>query len=160
TICEVPFDDWPLEGPRTMSYWCKELAKVNLDPVARHGTWRHDNTIRDDEKMGMQHEILSDILEQALCVDQLDVSNCASFECLVRHLQLIESDVKKKVESKSPFAMNEYFLGRNRRTGGAIISPALIKWVADKAAQDSSILKEQRKAAEERAIRNKNNKEK
>ena len=60
--------------------------------------------------------------------------------------------MKQKREASQSFDAQDYYLGRSRRTGGAIISPDLVKWVADKAARDSAILKEQRKAAEERAL--------
>ena len=60
--------------------------------------------------------------------------------------------MKKKVESKRAPDGAEYFLGRAKRTGGALISPELTKWVAERAQRDSQILKEQRKAAEERSL--------
>ena len=100
----------------------------------------------------MTHELLSEILELATTFDQLDVSNLACMECLCRHAQYIEQRVKKKRESGKDFDSQDYYLGRTRRTGGAIISPELLKWVAESAARDSAILKEERKAAEERAL--------
>ena len=36
-------------------------------------------------------------------------------------------------------------------TGGAILDPKLLSWIASQASQDSAILKEQRKVAEEMA---------
>ena len=43
-------------------------------------------------------------------------------------------------------------LGRGRRAGGCIQDPRLTKWLTDRMTQDASILKEQRKAAEERVL--------
>ena len=42
---------------------------------------------------------------------------------------------------------------------GAIIDPELLKWIANRASQDSAILKEQRKAAEEAVLARKGKKE-
>ena len=60
--------------------------------------------------------------------------------------------MKKKQAAMRSYDQGEYFLGRPRRTGGALVSPELLLWVADKAQKGSAILKEQRKAAEERAL--------
>ena len=61
-------------------------------------------------------------------------------------------EAKKKVEAKRPYDASEYYLGRSKKTGGALQSPALARWVADRAQRGSAIMKEQRKAAEERSL--------
>ena len=48
--------------------------------------------------------------------------------------------------------MAPHFEGRTRMAGGAIVSPDLLRHVAEKAAQENDILKQQRKAAEVRAL--------
>jgi hypothetical protein len=89
----------------------------------------------------------------AACVDQLDVGNLVSIECACRQLQYVEHEVKKKADARrGDYSSEAYFLGRTRRSGGALIAPELLKWVSEKAARDSAVLKEQRKAAEERAL--------
>ena len=42
--------------------------------------------------------------------------------------------------------------GRHRLAGGAVISPLLIEHVAERAAENSDILKQQRKALEARGL--------
>ena len=71
----------------------------------------------------------------------------------------VEHEVKKKAEAKKQPDGSEYFVGRQKRTGGALVSPDLVKWVAEKASRESAILKESRKAAEERALVRKGAKE-
>ncbi len=78
--------------------------------------------------------------------------NLASAESAARHIQYVEHEVKKKQEAKHSGSNAEYFLGRSRRTGEALVVPELLKWVSERGARDSQILKEQRKAAEERAL--------
>ena len=149
---EMAFDDWPLEGPRTAHWLVREMAKTGLNPIARHTHWRHENGIKDDEKMGPTHGMLSEILELCACIYQCDVSNLACMESVARNIQYIEFEVKKKVEAKRPFDSSEYYLGRSKKTGGALQSPVLARWVAERASRDSAIMKEQRKAAEERSL--------
>ncbi|CAK0801682.1 unnamed protein product [Prorocentrum cordatum] len=136
--CE--FEDWALSGPRTASYVVKEIAKQSGGPVQRHTTWKHENKLNDDEHSVVAHEMLSEILELACTYDQVDVANLASMEALARHLQFLEHKVKKKKETIKDFDSRDYYLGRTRRTGGATISPELLKWVAESAARDSAIL--------------------
>ena len=95
---------------------------------------------------------LAEALELALCVDQVDASNLACCEVLARHIQFVEHEVKKKAESRRDADGSEYFLGRTKRTGGALISPALLQWVATRASQEAAVMKETRKAAEERSL--------
>ena len=102
--------------------------------------------------MNVLHENLSEIMELLGCVDQVDVSNLAGAEATVRHLQYAEHEVKKKHDARTQADGSDYFSGRGRRTGGAIISPDLLKWVAEKAARDASVAKGIRKAGEERAL--------
>eukprot|EP00973_Karenia_brevis_P052464 7289783-Karenia_brevis.AAC.1 len=107
----------------------------------------------------MEHDIGSEIVEMAVIYDQLDISNLASFERLLRRLQFIEEGYRQKAEEKRldkardvTSAMAEHFGGKPRMAGGAIVSPALLKHGSEKAAQDNDILKQQRKAAEVRAL--------
>ena len=101
--------------------------------------------------MNVLHENL-EIVELLGCVDQVDISNLAGVEATVRHLQYVEHEVKKKHDARTQADGSDYFSGRGRRAGGAIISPELLKWVAEKAARDASVAKEIRKAGEERSL--------
>jgi hypothetical protein len=101
----------------------------------------------------------SDVLETLVCYDQLDASNICGVERLCRRMQYIEETYRQKAEqavlAKSPDStaqVREYFSGKARMTGGAIISPALLKAASTQAAQDNDILKQQRKALETRAL--------
>ena len=158
TCSEVPFDDWALAGPRTMRWWLQQVARTGNGVVARHQTWKHENNLKDDDHLCQLHEVLSEVVELLACVDQVDPGNLCGMEAAARHLQFVEYEVKKKADSKRSDSKAEFFLGRSKRTGGALISPELLKWVSDKAAQESAVLKEQRKAAEERALARKKDK--
>lgn len=107
--------------------------------------------------MNVMHETLSEILEYMVCIDQFDIVNCVSAECVIRNLQFVEYEVRKKMEAKQGEGggtqqQAEWFLGRPRRIGGGIIDPALLEWVASAASKKASIMKEQRKALEESAL--------
>ena len=67
----------PLEGPRTSGWLLREISKTGQDPSSRHVTWKHENDIKDDQKIAEVHEALSEVLDLAVTYDQLDCSNLA-----------------------------------------------------------------------------------
>ena len=71
---------------------------------------------------------------------------------MTRHLQYVEFEVKKKRDAKAPSDGAHYFRPRVRQTGGAILDPELMEFIASKASQGSAVLKAQRHAAEEQAL--------
>ncbi|CAK0839425.1 unnamed protein product, partial [Prorocentrum cordatum] len=144
----IEFEDWVLSGPRAALHVVTEIAKQSGGPVQRRATWKHENKPNDEEHSVVANEMLSDILELACTYDQMDVSSLASMGALARHMQFIEHKIEKEKETVKDFDPRDYYLGRTRRTGGAIVSPELLKWVAESAARDLDILEEERKAAE------------
>jgi hypothetical protein len=117
-----------------MKRWWTEVSRTWMGPVARHHAWRHENRMYDDDHHAVLHELLCEILRLA----KLGRGGVG--------------EVKKNIEAKKAPDNSEFFLGRSRRTGWAVISKDLLKWVSEKATRDSAILKKQRKAAEERAL--------
>lgn len=148
------FVDFPIKGPRTTLWLVSEFAKAGLNPVARHSQWRVEWGLQGDDRRVRSHEQLSELFELLVTYDQLDASNLVTAEALARYLQQIEYDVKKAADAKvgddqSAFT---YFNGRQRRTASAFVCPALTEHIARIASQDAAILKETRKAAEERGL--------
>jgi hypothetical protein len=151
-IDQTEFTDWPLTGPLTTGWYVRELSKIGTGPLGRSPNWKHENELQDDDRHAVKHESLLEMLELMICSDQLNGSNLACAESLMRELQYNDFEIKKKVEMKKPASHAEWFLGRPRRTGGALVCPALADWVAGRALKESAILKEHCKAADERAL--------
>ncbi len=75
-----------------------------------------------------------------------------SFELLARRAQVIES--AHSFSAANPdYSHAEDMMGWGIQKGGALVSPALTRFAASKAAERSSILKEKRKFAEEMRLR-------
>ena len=148
----VDLGDWPLVGPRTAKYFVTVLSRTGLTPVGRHTHWKHENDLRDDDQMCVSHEVLSEVLELLGCHDQLDLANLCGVESLVRQLQFLENEVRKRTEASRPPSGAEYYLGRPKKVGGAIQDPSLTEFISQQAQKESNILKEQRKAREERQL--------
>eukprot|EP00974_Lingulodinium_polyedra_P064300 6210537-Lingulodinium_polyedra.AAC.1 len=58
--------------------------------MGHHTKWRAEARLASDDPQLLMHECLSKIWHTALCYDQLDGSNLACLELVVRQLQYIE----------------------------------------------------------------------
>ncbi len=161
SLSEVALPDWDLDGPRTVVYCAKEVARTGAPPMMRFRQWKTENRLGDEDAGVDFCEVAAEVMELAVCRDQLNIGNLLCFERLERKRQMIEESYRQKSEearllkaiSSNPMAMtNELFSGRLRMAGGAIVCPSLIEYVARKAAENSEILKQQRKAIEVRGL--------
>ncbi len=102
----------------------------------------------------MQHESYSRIIQNLVCYDQLDATNLSASELIVRQLQLLEEIQLHSSAAHDSIAAEEQslFMGASVGSGCTIISPLLKTWIATEMAREASVLKERRKAREERAL--------
>lgn len=150
-IYEEPFsdEDWPLEGPRSAMWWLRATRRQGLTPITRHNRWLVDSGAAD--RSTHEHEVLSQCIELAATVDQVNLASLISFEFLVRRLQLIE-EAHVLAPSAPSYEGSEHWMGSGRRRGGVLVSPALAKHVASRVREETEVAKERRKAREERRM--------
>eukprot|EP00973_Karenia_brevis_P056924 7918184-Karenia_brevis.AAC.1 len=86
------------------------------------------------------------------------MANIASAELLVRQLQLIEQKHAERLPGSSEDGDSgmHLFLGTSNTRGGICVAPSLSEYIAEEAKKESAVLKEQRKAREERSLARKN----
>ena len=116
------------------------------------------------------HELIMRTLEQAGQYDGIDVANSAAFESLLRQAELIEytyhmeqkggSSGKGKGKAKAgerAGVLEEaaIFAGSHRDSGELMCAPDLLDYVSKEVERDAGVLKQIRKAREERAALNK-----
>ena len=92
---------------------------------------------------------MSDVFELMLCYDQVDGSNLAMVERLCRWYQDIEGQHEKEESKGASYA---YVSGMPRAGGGVAFNPELRVWVAEKVGKEVAVMKEKRKAREEREL--------
>ena len=142
------FADWPLDGPRTALWLCKEIAKSGGGPVQHHTRWRTAYRVEEADRACHEHEFLCTLLEVAGSYDQLDLGCLASMETVCRRLQLLEET--KAGGGMAAFEGAKHFLGY-RRTG-PLLAPSLSNHVSSQLSQQVSIMKEMRKHADEKKL--------
>ena len=146
---EEPAVDFPLEGSRTTSWLMRYIVQHGGTPDGRHTKWISEQKIEKDSSGAHIHDLCGLAFECAIAYDQLDVANLASFEVIARLYQLIEeTSGSMKVEGL------EHYVGRGAAGSlrrGVALAPGLAKHTTEKLSQQTSILKERRKAREEAA---------
>ena len=112
------------------------------------------------------HQLALRTIGMAGCSDQLDLCNLGCMEHLLREPQLVEyfyANVEKdKAEKERQQAKKgtasgpsgeemELFRGAYKSSGSSMVCPELTEWIGRQLERDANIMKQARKAREERA---------
>ena len=141
---EKEFDDWVLEGPRTALWMGRQLSREGGGPLAHHQRWKAALKLDEHDRAGHEHEHLATMWELAGSYDQLSIGSLACVEVLARRMQLLEE--AKGGSGAAAYEGARHFLGWRRP--GALVAPALSRFVAERMKEETAILKEKRKADE------------
>jgi hypothetical protein len=160
-LSETAFSEWRVSGPRTCRWLCKAIVDQDSTPTRRHHWWRSALSLSVNDEGVEEHAFISEVLETALCFDALNVSELACFEQMARRYQLWEhfyGDALKVADQRSSGHQalegeeRGIFLGQERSRALALICPSLELHVSEQLRNRASILKERRKAREERVL--------
>ena len=114
---------------------------------------------------GVEHEAILKMLDHAGCYDGLDLANLCGVETALRRAQLLEyaygQDGRQKGKGGGGKGRRDFlqaglldeaavFQGTHREHGDLMVCPALLDYVAREVERDASVLKQVRKAKEER----------
>ena len=95
------------------------------------------------------------MLEFALCYDQVNASELASFELALRRAQISELKYKQKMlgTHHDEHGQDEFlYLGVGATRGLVMVAPDLEEFVSSEMAKEGSVMKERRKLHEERRL--------
>ncbi|CAK0815965.1 unnamed protein product, partial [Prorocentrum cordatum] len=158
------FEDFPVSGPRSMS-WCLHFLRRRHTPLDHHLMFRSTCSLKPEQWGVAEHETLLRIIELAGQYDQLDVTNLACMEAAARRVQTIEWAYHDKIRetdagSTSRLSIEEAtaFSGLSRAGDLMMVAPALLEHAKLQVEKDAAIMKNIRKAKEERELRRKDNK--
>ena len=146
---EADYDDFPLNGPRTLYHDIRQLRRLGMDFVQHHESWVKKSGVRNTDRSVYEHASVCRVLNLMLCYDQLNVTSLASAEALNRRRTLIEQAHQGRPEAPS-YEAAEDIMGIREAGDGSIIDPALTQFAAKKAAGRAEIMKQTRLAAEEK----------
>ena len=148
---EVDYDDFPLQGPRTISHDSRQLRRLGMDFVQHHESWIKKSGVRSSDRSVHEHSSICRVLNMMMCYDQLNLPALASAEALNRRRTLIEHAHQGRPEAPS-YEGAEDFLGVRESSDGSIIDPALAQHAARRQAAKAEVMKQTRLAAEEKRL--------
>ena len=167
-ISEEQFKDWGVPGPRTAAWCTRFLNRRNGGPNDHHRWWVNNHNLKSDSWGVSEHEHLMKVLDKLGRLDGLDIANLAGAELAFRRLQLIEyfySDRgpggvskgagkgDKKRDDHDPLYKMESSIssGSHKEFGDTMVCPTLMEYVSREVEAEASVMKQVRKAREERA---------
>jgi len=147
----------PISGPHCAQRLCEAIAGQNTTPSRRHHWWRTCLGVTQCDPGIEEHLFLSELIETAISFDQINVGELAMFESIARRFQLWEqfyADRLANREGGGSFEAEErlLFMGQGQSRALSLVSPKLREFMAKELSDKSAILKERRKAREERAM--------
>ncbi|CAK0871112.1 unnamed protein product, partial [Prorocentrum cordatum] len=139
---------------------------VKSGPRGRGREWREVVDACEEEPFSdfpVEHEQLIKYIGLAGTHDQLDLSNCAFAEAIFRRAQTIEWSYHDRLRgadsasSKDKMSPGEFsaFSGFSKAGDLLMVAPALLEFVKGQVEKDAAIMKNIRKAREERELRRK-----
>ena len=148
---EDDFEDWPLDGDRTMMHGARELRRQGLTFTSHHDRWCTQSGIAQSSRALKEHKVICQALHFMTSYDQLNLPNIAAAELLNLRRQLIESAHEYNPDLPD-YGAAEDFMGSHDNARGAIIDPRRVAFVAARQGARAKVLEQSRKAKEERSL--------
>lgn len=92
---DTKFVDWPLAGPKVVPEFLKSVSEGPGNLTSYHHEWMRRSGVNEISSAAHEHRILTEALRLGVSLDQLDLSNLASFEQITRRLVQIETAVSR-----------------------------------------------------------------
>jgi len=112
---DTKFDDWPLIGPKVVPEFMHSVVAGAGSLTSYHHEWVRRSGVAEISSAAHEHRILVETFRLATSLDQLDLSNLASFEQLCRRLVQIETAVSPATRTTQVWTW--CFLSRHRIAG-------------------------------------------
>ncbi len=147
-LTPAKFNDWPVDGPRSVSWFIKALRKSHLTFITHHQTWVHRSGVREGDRVVHEHMALRRSMNLLACYDQVNVANFAGCGAMMKRLQLLEEAYWGRPSAPN-FDGAEHFPGVTESADGSLVDPELRKHASSKLKEETDVKKEQQKYMEE-----------
>ena len=137
------------------------MNKRGGGPLDWHAFWKQLHKLKANDWGVSLHELVMRMVDRAGSYDGVDIFNLACLEDALRQAQLVEytywqlegEDKFSKGKGKGRAGLIEeasIFAGIHRDAGDVMVAPELLDFVSKEVERDASIMKQIRKAREER----------
>ena len=146
---------YPLRGPRAareMLVALRDAGQSSFDE--HHIIWNKQSGIAEKSSTAREHRLLCKVLRLLLQFDQIDLSNSAGAEMLVRRLLQLEAATRRNPRQPD-FEGLDIILDWAVDDHGAAVVSSFSSWVADQQRNEATTLKASRQWREEQSSREK-----
>ena len=156
-LTEEVMSDWPHSGEKAFKEATEAVLRTSQTWKTYHLVWKQESGVVSGTSLCHEHETLCEAFRLGHELDQVNGSNLASFELLVRRMIQIEMAVSRN--SKAPdFTGLSVVLSSITDGSGALQTKGFHKWVADRNEARARVMKSERLYNEERANQRKKGK--
>jgi hypothetical protein len=141
-------EEWSVPGVRAAKEWttaavgaCGTLTQYESEWARRSGVGAHS-------MVAHIHFILVEAVRLAIEVDQIDISNCQSFETIVRRIIVDETAVARNPKSPDYSGLDLVFSGQVTEAGQAQVAK-FNEWFGNRLKDRSNVMRQNRLWAEE-----------
>ena len=145
------YEDWPVEGPRTLQWLLKHIERTAGSPMQWYHRFLVESRISPTDRTAYEIQSLARMLEVAGSYDQLNLPSVAAFEILARRWQLL-LDANSRDPGDSRFEDEDLWAGSSQKVLG--IAPALSAHVASKTKEKAEMEKQRQSAKDLRLLQN------
>ena len=149
---EETIADWPDQGPRACLEYLRSIALGAGNLLTYQAEWQRLSGVAEGGAQGHEHRCHLETLRRAICHDQLNVVNLASFEHIVRRVIQVEMAVERNPRHPDFSGLEDVVAGPRSASGSAHVSTYLAH-VTGLQKDRANILKQQRLYQEEAAKR-------
>ena len=154
---ESDWPDWTLVGPRTVLWVLRFIAMHFGTPMVRHSRFLAEGRLTYQDVGVSEHFSVMQMLEAAVCMDQLQVGELQSMEIMCRRGQMAELKhrgrfVPVAATGEDPYTDTHLYMGLGGTRGMLAVHPALEKYVSAQLRDEFTGAEARRKAREERSL--------
>ena len=149
-MCEQAFSDWPHRGPRASKEFLENIYENGGDISTYHSSFMRKSGLSDNSAAAHELKNLLGVLRLAVSYDQIDCSNLASIEQVVRRIIEIQTAVRRNPKHPTFDSFDYNTRGTVDEVGGAR-APGYGEWMAEQQRIEAKALKSTREWREEQA---------
>ena len=149
-MSDTKFDDWPHRGPKAVREFLESVAENGGDIANYHSSFLRKSGLAENSAAAHEYKNLLGILKLAVTYDQVDCSNLASIEQVVRRILEIQVAVRRNPKHPTFDTFDYNTRGVVDEVGGARAA-GYAEWMAEQQKAEAKSLKSTREWREEQA---------
>jgi hypothetical protein len=140
--------EWSIPGVRAAKEWTTAAVGACGTLTQYESEWARRSGVGSHAMVAHVHFILVEAVRLAIEVDQIDISNCQSFETIVRRIIVDETAVARNPKAPDYSGLDLVFSGQVTEAGQAQVAK-FNEWFGNRLKDRSNVLRQNRLWAEE-----------